>query len=149
MLKRMAQRQTHTRRDHARHRRQTATITWRAVLSACLLVLFGLQGIVAQGHSHVRNGAGASVITFGDVVIAKSDDASSGSVPRGDDFSNCGLCQSVSGAAAPLALAIVLLLPVPEAAAEPAYLRATVVDAGAVSFAWTARGPPQISPLHA
>jgi hypothetical protein len=144
----MAQRHKKPRLDHTR-RRPAATITWRAVLSACLLVLFGLQGIVAQGHSHVRNGAGVSVVAFGDVVIAKSDDSSrGGTVPRGDDSSNCGLCQSVSGAAAPLALAIVLLLPVPETAAEPAYLRAPVVDVGAVSFAWTPRGPPELSPLH-
>ncbi|HVY66225.1 MAG TPA: DUF2946 family protein [Gammaproteobacteria bacterium] len=147
----MARQHIETRAGSAGRRPHTARIRWRDVLSVVLLALFALQGVVVQGHSHAQDGTGASVVKFGDVVIAKSDDGGSGggSAPRGGESSGCGLCQSLGAGTAPLALAIALLLPAPQSSAEPAYVRAPVVDVGAVSYAWTPRGPPELSPLHA
>ena len=119
------------------------------MLSLCLLALFALQGIIAQGHTHTPS-AGAGVVMFGDVVVAKTDDrASSGGAPSAPDSSNCGLCQSLSAGTAPLAIAIPLLLPVPEAGPEPRFVGAPVFTVRAVSYFWTSRGPPLSTPLHA
>jgi len=143
--------QHHTSRTAGtrRHERR-AGLRWRDVFSLCLLALFALQGIVAQGHTHTRF-AGVSVVMFGDVVIANADEgAGSGGAPGTPDSPDCGLCQSLSAGTAPLAVAILfLLLPPPEAGTEPHFAGAPVFTVRAVSYFWTSRGPPLPTPLHA
>ena len=138
------------RTARARRQEHGAGLRWRDVLSLGLLALFALQGIVAQGHTHTRS-AGGSVVMFGDVVIADTDEgAGGGGLPSAPDSSNCGLCQSLSAGTAPLALAILFLLPPPpEAGPEPRFVGAPVFTVRAVSYFWTSRGPPLSTPLHA
>ena len=137
------------RTGRARRQEHGAGLRWRDVLSLSLLALFALQGIIAQGHTHTRS-AGVSVVMFGDVAIADTDEgAGGGSVPSAPDSSNCGLCQSLSAGTAPLALAILFLLPPPEAVPEPRFVGAPVLTVRAVSYFWTPRGPPISTPLHA
>jgi hypothetical protein len=146
----LAKRHYMERTDRARRDERGAGLRWRDVASLCLLALFALQGIVAQGHTHTRS-AGVSVAMFGDVVIANTDEgAGGGSAPNAPDSSNCGLCQSLSAGAAPLAVAILLLLlPVPEAGPGPRFVGVPVFSVHAVSYFWTSRGPPLSTPLHA
>ena len=136
-----------TSRTGSAGRRGRATgLRWRDVLSLCLLALFALQGVIAQGHTHAR-----SADPGGDVVVANTDGgAASGGAPNVPDSPNCGLCQSLSAGAAPLAVAIlVLLLPAPEAEPAPNFVGAPVFTVRAVSYFWTSRGPPLSTPLHA
>ena len=131
----------HCHRSHAGsagRRERIARTHWRDVLSLCLLALFALQGIVAQGHTHTRS-AGAGVIMFGDLLIAKTDEgAGNGGAPNAPDSANCGLCQSLSAGTAPLAVAILFLLPpAPEAGPEPRFVGAPVLTVAAVSYFWT------------
>ncbi len=115
--------------------------------SLCLLALFALQGIVAQGHTHAHGGT----VAFGDVVVAKTDqDSRNGGAPSVPDYPNCGLCQSLGAGTAPLAVAILFLLPpAPEAGPTPCFYGAPVFTVHAVSYSWTSRGPPVSTPLHA
>ncbi len=143
----MAKLKQTSRTGIAGRRERPTGLRWRDVLSLCLLALFALQGIVAQGHTHTRSG----VVVFGDVVVADTDEgAGSGGAPSAPDSSNCGLCQSLSAGTAPLALAILFLLPpAPEAGPEPRFVGAPVFTVHAVSYFWTPRGPPISTPLHA
>jgi len=136
--------------SHARRHEHDALLCWRNVFSLCLLALFALQGMVAQGHTHTHS-AGADVVVLGDVVIAKTDDqAGSGGAPSAPDSPDCGLCQSLGTGAAPLAVAILfLLLPAAEAGPAPHFVGAPAFTVSAVSYFWTSRGPPLSTPLHA
>jgi Protein of unknown function (DUF2946) len=128
---------------------RTERLRWRDVLSACLLAAIALQGVLAQGHSHTHSqGPGAGVVTVGDAAAASPDGHERGRTPRNDSAS-CSLCQSLGAGAAPLASAVRLLLPVPEAGFEPGYVGAPAVQVGAVSYFWTPRGPPSPAPLQA
>jgi hypothetical protein len=138
------------RTGRARRHEHGLGLRWRDVGSLCLLVLFALQGVVAQGHTHAR-AAGAGVVVFGDVVIANTDEgAGNGGAPNAPDSPNCGLCQSLGAGTAPLAVAILFLLPpAPEAGPELRFVGAPVFTVDAVSYFWTPRGPPLSTPLHA
>jgi hypothetical protein len=138
------------RTGRARRHERGAGLRWRDVVSLCLLALFALQGIVAQGHTHTH-AAGTHVVVFGDIVIAKTDDSGrSGGAPGTPDSPDCGLCQSLGAGTAPLAVAILfLLLPAPEAGPEPRFAGVPVFTVRAVSYFWTSRGPPLSTPLHA
>ncbi len=143
----MAKQHYTPRTGRARRHEHGAGLRWRDILSLCLLALFALQGIVAQGHTHTR----AGVVVFGDVVVAKTDQgAGSGGAPSAPESSNCGLCQSLSAGTAPLAVAILFLLPpAPEAGPKPRFVGAPVFTVDAVSYFWTPRGPPLSTPLQA
>ena len=148
--RRMARLKQTSRTGFAGRRGRTARVRWRDVLSLCLLTLFALQGVIAQGHTHTRS-AGAGVIVFGNLLVANTDEgAGNGGAPSAPDSANCGLCQSLSVGTAPLAVAILFLLPpAPEAGPEPRFAGAPVFTVQTVSYFWTSRGPPLSTPLHA
>jgi hypothetical protein len=136
----------HRHETHPRH----ATVRWRDVWCLGLLALFALQGIVAQGHSHVHAASGATVVTFGDTIVAKTDDRGSGrGAPSIPDSPTCSLCQSLGAGSAPLALAILLLVPALERGFERGAGGEPVFTVGTVSYSWTSRGPPSPTPLQA
>ena len=124
-------------------------LRWRDVLSTCLLAAIALQGVLAQGRTHTHSqGAGVGVVSVGAAAATSPDHRERGGTPR-DDSASCGLCQSLGAGAAPLAIAVCLLLPVPEAGFEPGYFGAPAVEVGAVACSWTPRGPPSPTPLQA
>lgn len=143
----MANQRRISRNRRARGQDRGAGSLLRDISSVCLLALFAMQGIVAQGHTHTP----ARLVVFGDPVVAKTDQsAGGGRGPTAPESSNCGLCQSLGAGTAPLAAAILLLvLPVPEAGPEPRFVGLPVFTVQAVSYFWTPRGPPRSTPLHA
>jgi hypothetical protein len=128
---------------------RTRSLRWRDVLSACLLAAIAVQGILAQGHTHAHSqGPGADVVTVGDARAASPNNHERGPTRR-DDSATCGLCQSLGAGAAPLAIAICLLLSTPEAGFEPSHFGVAAAEVGTVSYSWTSRGPPAPTPLQA
>ena len=139
-------------KDRSRHdavrRTRAARTRWRDLFAPSLLVLFALQGIAVQGHSHVHSGASGATVVLGKTVAPKTDEDGKGGAPRIPDSPTCSLCQSLSAGNAPLALAILLLPPTTAVGFAPAYNREPVLAVSAVSYSWTSRGPPSSAPLH-
>jgi hypothetical protein len=132
---------TRTRRKRGEFVRLT---TLRNALTLWLMLAAAAQGVIAQGHVHVRV---ERAPTIGVVIASAAPTTHGDGAPGGparDDPSTCALCQVLASGAAPLGPLPLFSLPIAALRHAVPSLPAGPVLTSAVTHNWTSRGPPRI-----